>query len=229
MDRNRRPESKRLHHQDHHQHQHQQREQQYQQQPTQAIPRQPSIAASSSSPCAPPHLWPLSPGFFSHRKLFIGHVHRLPIIPDLPSPSVAHLNGQPVQLVEIVGVIVSVEHKHKFISYTLDDGTGVISCKVWQGSDADTRTPIMYAGSLSKIQREPLQLGQTVRVLGRLNVFVGAFQLSVDSIRAEDDDVNVELLHWLDCITLYQEVYSNDNSNNQNVVADLMDINSNVQ
>ena len=49
-----------------------------------------------------------------------------------PYPPVFEYQGHPVWKVDIVGIIVGVLCKERFINYKLDDGTGVITCTYWR-------------------------------------------------------------------------------------------------
>ena len=162
-------------------------------------------------PALPVHLWALDPLFFSYAKLFIAHLQRLSPFPDLPSST--SLLSRPLTKVELVGVIVAREVRATYTAYTVDDSTGVIRVKVFANGSADTRpSPTLPGGVLAGAAlREPLRLGQTVRCLGKVNVHFGEREVNAESVRVEKDS-GAELLHWMECMTLYDRVYAHSSA-----------------
>ena len=95
---------------------------------------------------------------------------------------VCWLGNHPVARFEVTGRLVSVHPRvpcstDSPISFTLDDGTGLIECVLWCDHDAPEAK-----GSL-----KALVLGAALRVLGRVRRFerTGQRQLTVDSFWVE--------------------------------------------
>jgi hypothetical protein len=168
------------------------------------------LPSASSPPVLPVQLWGLEPLYFSCLKLLISHVLRLPAFPHLPGS--ARLLSHPVQKVEVVGVVVGREVREKYTSYAVDDSSGVLRCKLWHSGDADTRPPVLYTGGVLCTRLEALQLGTTVRCMGRLQLYAGERELTLEALRVEDEDEAAEMLHWLECMQLYHQVYAKQGS-----------------
>ena len=163
------------------------------------------LPPAASPPVLPVQLWGLDPLYFSCLKLLISHVLRLPAFPHLPGS--ARLLTHPVQKVEVLGVVVGREVREKYTSYAVDDSTGVMRCKLWHSGDADTRPPVLYSGGVLCSRLEALHLGTTVRCMGRLQLYAGERELTVETLRVEDEDEAAEMLHWMECMQLYHAVY----------------------
>ncbi|KAI9288790.1 hypothetical protein BC943DRAFT_315314 [Umbelopsis sp. AD052] len=89
------------------------------------------------------------------------------------------------------------------IIYTVDDGFGTIPCCNWA-----VRT---YA--------EPeFELGQSVRVLGRISDYKKQRQINIHEIY-RIMDYNKEILHWLQAIRLRESVYSQPFEIPENIIA----------
>lgn len=79
--------------------------------------------------------------------------------------------------------------------FTVDDGTGVMSCTQWRVTeDSDEGITLPTLGSL-------------VSVWGKLSEFRGERQLTVTSL-VQHKDPNVEPLHWLEVAHLKRTIYS---------------------
>lgn len=79
--------------------------------------------------------------------------------------------------------------------FSVDDGTGVISCIQWRKvDDSDEGLTIPT-------------LGQLVSVFGKVTEFHNERQLTVSSVCLETDP-NVEPLFWMEVIKLKREIYS---------------------
>eukprot|EP00937_MAST-01D_sp_MAST-1D-sp2_P005105 g5105.t1 len=106
-------------------------------------------------------LWGLDPLFWSYVKLFAVQIRQLSSFEGTADTHM--LYGRPITKVEIVGTVVSVSDKAKFVKYVVDDGTDVVPCIQWKvHSDGVVRGATQQA--------PPLQLGQTVCVQGKLRV-----------------------------------------------------------
>jgi hypothetical protein len=51
---------------------------------------------------------------------------------------VHHLNGHPLEHVEVVGYVVQRKVKNGFTQYVVDDGSGVIPCIAWYNNKDDS-------------------------------------------------------------------------------------------
>lgn len=125
-------------------------------------------------------------GLTSFRKIFACHVLNSIKVIELGSYAfLFSLNNRPVTTVEIVGVIRGIENKSKRVTYTCDDGTGILACIKFL--DGQTRF-------------HDIQLGDVVSVKGSIalletnNTSYG-FVLQVKSI-VKLVDPNLEILHW---------------------------------
>lgn len=116
---------------------------------------------------------------------------------DSEDDRVVFLHGHAVRFFEVAGVIVSLDPRSpesaERIKFTLDDGTGLIECVVWQGTDV----------SHSVVA---LQLGAAVRCQGRVGRFRGTRQLTVDSFWPEPDCM-AECWHWVEARKLWRAAY----------------------
>eukprot|EP00731_Ephydatia_muelleri_P027320 Em0019g193a len=103
--------------------------------------------------------------------------------------------NHPISNVHLLGDVVSISQKNKFIQYEIDDGTGTIQCYHWrpvEGSDQGMVVP---------------ELGNLVSVFGKLSEYNGKRQIRVLNIMMETDP-NVEPMHWLEVVQLKRTVYS---------------------
>ncbi|KAK8657155.1 hypothetical protein V6N13_035410 [Hibiscus sabdariffa] len=135
------------------------------------------------------------------------------ITPFPNCPSVFNLNGKQISRVEVLGVVTSRDHKPgRFLRFTIDDGTGSITCVLWlnhlTSSFFATRQPatLRVISDLSKSFADDLRLGKVARVRGRVSIFRGDLQVTVSDVVIETDP-NAETLHRLDCISLARRCY----------------------
>ena len=167
--------------------------------------------SSSPTPLPPPplptHLWGLDPLYFSHVKLFISHLLLLPRTVDPPT---FLLSSHPLTSVELVGVIVGVDRRERWVGYLVDDSTGVVQCKVWGGEGGEEKGWGWMEGG-EEGDGERLGLGVVVRVMGRVVEWRGEREVNVSCIRVERDE-GAEMLHWMECIRLYEDVYSQESA-----------------
>ena len=150
------------------------------------------VSLSQQPSPLPVHLWGFDPLFFSACKLFIAHVLTLPAFPSLPLCRLLH--GRPVVRCEVVGVVAGRVVKDAFTVLHVDDSSGVLRCKVWT-ADGELRRTVAEA-----------QLGACVRCVGRLHEWQGVCELNVEWLRLETDS-GAEMLHWMDCMRLYDDCY----------------------
>ncbi|CAO3691850.1 unnamed protein product [Umbelopsis ramanniana] len=138
-----------------------------------------------------PAFWALDPLLKTHVKIFTADIQKLSNIQE-QFPELYKLDSRIISNVEIAGTIVGFEQNNTMIIYTVDDGFGTIPCCNWA-----VRT---YA--------EPeFELGQSVRILGRISVYKNQKQINIHEIY-KMDDFNMEVLHWLQTIRLRESVYS---------------------
>jgi len=141
----------------------------------------------------PVRLWGLDPFHRCNIKLFIKQIQQLQQVENFPG--VYNLFDHPVTRFQVVGVIVSIERKEKFIKFAVDDGTSVIFTCLW----FDNR---IQADDVTKYQ-----LGHLVSVTGKLKVFREQKEINVENIVLQSDH-NFEAYHWLDvmnCYKIYQK------------------------
>ncbi|CAN6561271.1 unnamed protein product [Malus baccata var. baccata] len=124
------------------------------------------------------------------------------------------LNGALLSRAETVGTVTSRDLKpNKFLRFTIDDGTGCVSCILWlnqlsspyfsRRSPPDVR---LIAQNALRFAAE-IKLGVVARVRGKITSYRGVTQITVSDVVIERDP-NVEMLHWLDCIRLARKVYN---------------------
>ncbi|KAJ1688400.1 hypothetical protein LUZ63_019790 [Rhynchospora breviuscula] len=108
---------------------------------------------------------------------------------------------------EMLGIVVSLESKPKFLKFLLDDGTGCVPCILWlhpllppSESDHDP-TP-----ELLRHQARTVRLGEQLRVRGRITVYRGQLQITVRDVFVEKDP-NMETFHRLDCVRIAKRCY----------------------
>ncbi|KAK9945262.1 hypothetical protein M0R45_010786 [Rubus argutus] len=113
-----------------------------------------------------------------------------------------------------VGTVTSRDLKpNKFLRFTVDDGTGCISCILWlnqltspyfyRRSPPDVR---LIASMATRFETE-IKLGVVARVRGKISSYRGDMQITVTDVVIERDP-NVEVLHWLECMMLARKVYN---------------------
>jgi len=139
----------------------------------------------------PIKLWGLDPLYWAYVRLFISQIHQLK--PFHGMPETQSLFGHPVSRAEILGYVVSVQQRASLVSYTVDDGTGLIQCTRWW-TNSDT-------------EREVLSVGELAWFRGKFQYFREQREISVQSIQVETDP-NAEAAHWLEVIQLHHNVYS---------------------
>lgn len=143
-----------------------------------------------------------------HVKLMASDLLSLTVRPS--NPPCFTRKGRPISRAETVGVVVSRECKDKFLRFLVDDGSGCIPCILWLNHNYHTshggssNLDLMVEMTLK--QSEIVQLGELVRVRGRITFYRGMLQITVRDVVVERDP-NAEVLHWLDCIRLAKQCY----------------------
>ncbi|XP_038983546.1 CST complex subunit STN1-like isoform X3 [Phoenix dactylifera] len=143
-----------------------------------------------------------------HVKLMASDLLSLTVWPS--NPPCFTRKGRPISRAETVGMVVSREHKDKFLRFLVDDGSGCIPCILWLNHhyltfhDGSSNLELMAEMALK--QSEIVQLGELVRVRGRITIYRGMLQITVRDVVVERDP-NAEVLHWLDCIRLSKQCY----------------------
>ncbi|XP_028783257.1 CST complex subunit STN1 [Neltuma alba] len=148
--------------------------------------------------------------FNTHVKLLAFDLHSLT---QTPSSSFSR-RGIPLSRAEAVGTVTSRDLKpDRFLRFTLDDGTGCVSCILWLNQlsfPCSAQLPIspdvaLIAASAAGFA-DLVQLGKVARVRGQITRFRGAVQITVSDVVIESDP-NAEILHWLDCLNLARKCY----------------------
>lgn len=197
-----------------------------------------AAAASSRTPnCPEPLVWGMDPLLRTYVRLFAIDIHnRLASARGVKESYVLQPAGRPITRVVVMGHIIATHAKEKFIRYIVDDGTGWLTCLLWEKESMTTdplqgggwsrgrlnkngkqreRTLLVYGDHA--YARQELPLGTLVEVHGRLRSHCAPWnqwegrkperEISVDSLRPVED-CNEELWHWLECIRLWKECYS---------------------
>ncbi|SAL96092.1 hypothetical protein [Absidia glauca] len=132
----------------------------------------------------------LDPLMWTNVKLFIKDV--LDLVPLPGYTDIYCFEDHNIRNVELCGIVVAVEQNLTMMIYTVDDGTGTLTC-IWWKDTIDTE--------------ETISLGSCVRILGLVCTFkderkVKVFDLDVIS------DPNWELLHTLQVLALRRDHYN---------------------
>eukprot|EP00470_Lotharella_oceanica_P001669 CAMPEP_0170169044 /NCGR_PEP_ID=MMETSP0040_2-20121228/1985_1 /TAXON_ID=641309 /ORGANISM="Lotharella oceanica, Strain CCMP622" /LENGTH=160 /DNA_ID=CAMNT_0010407567 /DNA_START=8 /DNA_END=490 /DNA_ORIENTATION=- len=135
--------------------------------------------------------WGLDPIFWSFAKLTIHDILHMGEMANVRGAFSLH--GRPVSRAEIVGYIVEVVAKHNRIMYSVDDGSGVISCTQFMNPN------VSQQGCKGK-------LGEVCRIRGTLSKFRGNMEIRIADFSIEKDP-NQQTLHWLEALQALVEVY----------------------
>ncbi|KAK9702634.1 hypothetical protein K7432_011146 [Basidiobolus ranarum] len=141
----------------------------------------------------PPQVWGLNPLFFATPHLYIRDV--LETVPHPEFSDVHFYLNHPIRNVEIVGIIIESDATTNYISYSIDDGTGIIACIQWVPA-AERLIPY----------RETKELGSLVRVSGKIGEFRERRQLTIRELVIEED-VNFEIQRWVEIVHLKLKIY----------------------
>jgi hypothetical protein len=132
--------------------------------------------------------------FHAHVRLSIGTVLLLrpfPLVSD-----VFNLCFHPVSLVELAGFVVRRVLRRARIEFTLDDGTGLISCTHWDAQDEDD----------AAAQESLVHVGTFVRVHGKLKLFRGHHNITVYRFVLEERP-DTQALVWLQQVQAARSLY----------------------
>jgi len=171
---------------------------------------QANARAGGPSEMRPVREWGLDPMCFAHVRLLAFDLLSLRPVPNLQG-SYAR-KGRPVRKVEIMGIVVTVDQKERYTRFTLDDGTGCVSCILWTNHSSFAATSAAKGLELQVWQElatgtaRQVKLGEVLRVQGRLSNYANQIQLTVLSLQTEQDP-NAEALHWAECMQLARCCY----------------------
>ncbi|PRQ26055.1 putative nucleic acid-binding protein [Rosa chinensis] len=123
-------------------------------------------------------------------------------------------NGLLLSRAEAVGTVTSRDLKpNKFLRFTIDDGTGCVSCILWLNHLTSPyfsrRSPpdVRLIASMAARFAADVSLGAVARVRGKVSSFRGEMQITVTDVVMERDP-NAEMLHWIECMRLARKVYN---------------------
>ncbi|KAF9148704.1 CST complex subunit STN1 [Linnemannia schmuckeri] len=146
--------------------------------------------------------WGLDPLLHVPLQLMIFQVKALKPVPDYEGVYSHHTH--PVSMVEIMGVIQSVNRAIKYLSYTVDDGTGAIQCVMWIPDNY-----LMVQDTDTIVGLRAFSLGDVVRVRGHVEVFRDVMQIDVPPGCIEVcEDPNAETLFRLRVLNQERDVYT---------------------
>ncbi|KAL3531317.1 hypothetical protein ACH5RR_010639 [Cinchona calisaya] len=150
--------------------------------------------------------------YYTHVKLLADDV--LKLTPSPTDSSSFIFKGKRLSRAETVGIVVTRDFKPgKFVKFTIDDGSGCITCVLWlnqlnspyfsRRNPSDVRLIAQVATSFAS----DVQLGVLARVRGRITGYRGAVQITASDVVVERDP-NMQILHWLDCMRLARKCYN---------------------
>ncbi|KAM5563688.1 CST complex subunit STN1 [Rosa sericea] len=154
-----------------------------------------------------------------HHPLYNTHVKLLAFdlltLTQTPSdPTSFSRNGLLLSRAEAVGTVTSRDLKpNKFLRFTIDDGTGCVSCILWLNHLTSPyfsrRSPpdVRLIASMATRFAADVSLGAVARVRGKISSFRGEMQITVTDVVIERDP-NAEMLHWIECMRLARKVYN---------------------
>ncbi|KAG0172054.1 CST complex subunit STN1 [Apophysomyces sp. BC1015] len=137
-----------------------------------------------------PLFYGLDPLHRLHLKLLIKDIYTLEQLPDRKDLYCFYTH--PVKNVTLCGIVVAVEQTHHNLAYTLDDGTGSISCCQWKNTIAT---------------KQPWPLGTSLFIAGTVREYRGSRQVIVRSL-SQVLDPNIEVLHAVEAIALHKNRYT---------------------
>lgn len=121
--------------------------------------------------------------------------------------------GKSLSRAEILGLVTSREHKpNKFLKFTIDDGTGCVSCILWLNQLASPyfsrRSPpdVRLIADVATHFASDVKIGVVAGVRGRITSYRGVVQITVSDVVIERDP-NAETFHRLNCIKLARNCY----------------------
>lgn len=93
--------------------------------------------------------------------------------------------GRAISRIRLLGDVVALKTREKFIDFTVDDGTGLLSCVLWQED-------LARMGRVAHC----LQLGKLIHIGGYIRRYLGKVQLNVWFLALETD-ADAMSLFWL--------------------------------
>ncbi|KAI9308690.1 hypothetical protein BJ944DRAFT_227516 [Cunninghamella echinulata] len=132
----------------------------------------------------------LDPLFWVHVKVFISDI--LALNEATNHKNVYKFNGHVIRSVDICGIIIGVEQKYNSVTYTIDDSTGTIACRLWRES---------------AVMENSLSLGTCIQVTGYITNFRNKRLINVQDLN-HITDPNMEILHYLQVLDLKKNHYS---------------------
>ncbi|KAJ3707510.1 hypothetical protein LUZ61_011215 [Rhynchospora tenuis] len=142
----------------------------------------------------------------TYAKLLAAELLSVTVHPTTPpSFSLPRRTPSSISRAEILGIVVSLESKPRFLKFLLDDGTGCVPCILWLNprlppSDHDPTPAIL------RLQASRVRLGEQLRVRGRISVYRGTLQITVRDVLVERDP-NMETFHRLECVRIAKRCY----------------------
>lgn len=124
----------------------------------------------------------------------------------------SRIGRRPIRKIQLLGNVVHIRDVASKTMFGIDDGTGVITCLLWDPKiPSDTAPDAAVAHYRAKAMmveasREKINLGAHLRCQGRIEMYEGEMQVIVDGLQAVSDP-NEELLHWLEAIDLSRRYY----------------------
>ncbi len=140
-----------------------------------------------------PSEWGLDPLFWSHVKLTVADIQRH-VRPNDQFLGSFSLLSHPIKNVEVRGVIVYKRVWTERAVYTLDDGTGLLTCNEW-ANDGRHGDVGMF------------QLGEHVSFFGKLSYYRSHIELAV-SAGAVQTDMDAETVFMFEVLLRFQCVYT---------------------
>nr|XP_043637499.1 CST complex subunit STN1 [Erigeron canadensis] len=166
----------------------------------------------------------MEPPDSTHRKLLTFAL--LSLTPSNPNTLYLKNTQMIISHVETLGIVTSREHKpERFLRFTIDDGTGSIPCVLWLNqltspyfsriSPPSVRSIALMAKNFENVVR----VGVLARVRGKIGVYRGKVQVTVNNVFVERDP-NAEILHWLECMRLSRKCYDNVLEEKEKMIVD---------
>ncbi|KAG2320191.1 hypothetical protein Bca52824_013404 [Brassica carinata] len=136
----------------------------------------------------------------AHAKLMSRDIHRL-----TPSPTEANCFST-------VGTIISRDMTPMFLKFSVDDGTGCVTCILWLNQltspyyNRFNSSTILLHSRTARRQARDIRIGAVARVRGRVGLYREVMQITTTNVIIERDP-NAEILHWLECVRLGRSCY----------------------
>lgn len=137
----------------------------------------------------------LDPLFDCHVKLFISTIREMPLYNNIPG-TFNLLNKHCITKCHVLGIIVSVEDWNTKTTITLDDGTGVIQCILWNNHEK------------KKHFRKFCKLGESVHIFGKLSIYKNTFKQIVISRIVPSENIDSECMFYLQVLKNMKTVYN---------------------